>query len=112
VAGSLGGRVQTIEKPSRWVYLVPIIHLSACAISFIGYLIPSLQFFGIVWVFIVLVDLPVSAIFYALAWKYSLIAGLWVVVVGTLWWYFLGRAIERWIKRIKARSSGVQTVQK
>ncbi len=104
--------MQTTDKPSRWVYLLPIIHLSACAISFVGYLIPPLQFLGIIWVFIVLVDLPVSAIFYALAWKYSLIAGLWVVVVGTLWWYFLGRTIERLNKRIKARSSGAQTVQK
>jgi len=105
VVGSLGGRVQTIEKPSRWVYLVPIIHLSACAISFIGYLIPSLQFFGIVWVFIVLVDLPVSAIFYALAWKYSLIASLWVVVVGTLWWYLLSRGAEILVNKFKTPNS-------
>lgn len=101
--------MQSTEKPSRWIYLLPTIHLIACAISFLGYLIPQAGFLGIVC--IVLVDLPVSAIFYALAWKYEVIAVLWVLVVGTLWWYLLARAIDRLIRK-RSRSSAVQIVQK
>ena len=37
------------RKKSSWVYLLPVLHLSACLISMVGYLIPSLQYMGIVW---------------------------------------------------------------
>lgn len=91
---------------SRWVYLLPLLHLSACLVSMIGHVIPELQFLGIVWVFIMLADLPVSAIAYALAWNHGMIAGTWVVVLGTLWWYLLSRVAERLIGRFRARTQG------
>ena len=90
----------------RWVYLLPLLHLSACAISMIGHVIPELQFLGIVWVFVMLADLPISAIAYALAWNHGLIAGVWVVVAGTLWWYLLGRGAEILISKRRARIQG------
>jgi hypothetical protein len=98
------------EKRSQWVYLLPATHLFACLISLSGYLVPQLQILGIVWVFIVLIDLPVSAIFYALAWNHGVIAGIWVIVVGTWWWYFLGRKIESLINKIRIRTGHAPTL--
>jgi hypothetical protein len=73
----------------------------------VGRVVPELQYLGIVWVFIMLVDIPVSAMAYALAWNHGAIAGIWIVVVGTLWWYLLSRGAEILINRLKARTQGV-----
>lgn len=104
--------MQSTAKRSRWVYVLPIAHLCACLISMSGHVVPQLQFLGIVWVFIVLVDFPVSAITYAIAWKHGIVAGIWVVVVGTLWWYFLSRIVEIWVAKLRTRTSRVPTVKK
>lgn len=88
---------------SRWVYLLPILHLCACLISMVGYLVPSLQYLGIVWTGIMLVDLPISLVAFALAWKYSALAAAWILVAGTLWWYLLSRGAELVVRRLKAR---------
>jgi hypothetical protein len=42
----------------RWVYFLPILHLCACFASLIGFVIPSLQYWGIAWTFILILDLP------------------------------------------------------
>ncbi len=47
-----------------------------------------------------LVDMPVSAIAYALAWKHGTVAAIWVVVVGTLWWYLLSRGLGLLIAKL------------
>ena len=69
----------------------------------VGTVIPNLGYLGIIWVFILLVDLPVSAIFYALAWKHGTIGVIWVMVTGTLYWYWLSRGVEVLINRRKNR---------
>ena len=79
--------------------ILPLVHLSACLISMVGHVVPSLQYLGIVWVGVMLADLPVSAIAYALAWQHGAFALAWVVVVGTLWWYLLGRGAELLISK-------------
>jgi hypothetical protein len=89
----------------RWVYLLPVLHLCACLTSVVGHVIPGLQYLGIVWVFIMLIDLPVSAIAYALAWNHGTVAGIWVVVVGTLWWYLLSRGAEILVNKFKTPNS-------
>ncbi len=60
----------------------------------IGYVIPSLQYWGIAFTFILLFDLPISVVAYALGWKHPAIAATWIFVVGTLWWYGLSRGVE------------------
>jgi hypothetical protein len=65
--------------------------------------IPSLENLGIIWVFILLIDLPVSAPAYALGWKYPTIAAVWVVVTGTLYWYLLSWGIQILIERHKIK---------
>ncbi len=96
--------MQNAEKRSRWVYLLPVVHVCACLISMVGYVVPSLQYLGIVWVGVMLVDMPVSAIAYALAWKHGTVAAIWVVVIGTLWWYLLSRGVGLLIAKLRAKS--------
>ena len=69
----------------------------------VGYVIPNLGYLGIIWVFIVLADVPVSAPFYALVWKNGAIGAVWVVVTGTLYWYWLSRGVEILIGRHKTK---------
>lgn len=103
--------MQNTAKRSRWVYLLPAAHVCACLISMVGYVIPSLQYLGIVWVGVMLLDMPVSAIAYALAWKHGAIAAIWVVVVGTLWWYLLSRGVGLLIAKLKAKRESGSTMR-
>jgi|SRR5580692_411860 hypothetical protein len=88
----------------RWRYVLPSLHLLACLTSYVGLLIPSLQFLGILFTFVLLADLPVSLLAYGLGWKYPVLAGLWIFVVGTLWWYLLGRAAQAVFLRFTPRN--------
>ena len=58
-----------VERSNRWVYFLPAVHLCACLVSYIGLIIPSLSYVGILFTFVLIADLPVSAVTYALAWK-------------------------------------------
>jgi hypothetical protein len=76
----------------RWVYLLPALHLGACFLALLTFLLPSpLQFLAIVWSFIMLADLPISFPAYLIAWRYGGLAIIWIIVAGTLWWYLLSR---------------------
>lgn len=49
-------------------------------------------------------DLPISIVAYVLAFSSnSTLAVVWIFVVGTLWWYVLGCALEFVINRVKRR---------
>jgi hypothetical protein len=86
---------------SRWIYLLPTLHLCVCLISMVGYLVPRLQYLGIVWTGIMVADFPISLVALVLAWKYSALATAWILVVGTLWWYLLSRGAELVARRFK-----------
>lgn len=60
--------------------------------------------FGFPWMVVMLVDLPVSLVAYALAWKYGVLAALWIFVAGTGWWYFLSGIIERVVESLRHRN--------
>ena len=85
-----------------WVYFLPGLHLCACVFSMVGYLIPSLQYLGIVWTFVMLADLLISLVAFAVAWNHSAVATVWILVVGTLWWYLLSCGAESALRRLKA----------
>jgi hypothetical protein len=92
------------SKASRRVYILPAIHLSLCVISYVGLLIPALSQVGIVWTFIMLGDLPLSIFAYIFAFSnHSLLALLWIIGVGTWWWYYVSRWMEKIIVWNKAR---------
>ena len=69
----------------------------------VGYVVPSLQYLGIVWSFVMLADLPISLVSFLTGWKYGLFAVVWTFVVGTLWWYLLSRTVEFVVDRFKDR---------
>lgn len=94
-----------LRRRSRWVYGLPILHLCACLGSMIGYVVPSFQnTTGTLWEFITMSDLPLSFVAYALAWKYGALATIWIVIVGTLWWYLISCGIERLIGKLRDRA--------
>src|ERR1700751_5460813 len=93
-----------MARPIPWRYVFPSIHLLACLTSYVGLLIPSLQFLGILFSFILLADLPISILTYALAWKYSALGVIWIFVAGTLWWYLLGRGVQPLFLRFTGRN--------
>ena len=96
-------------KIFRAAYILPGLHLSACLTGCAGYIVPKLSFLGIIFTFVLIADLPISFVTYAAAWKYGLFAATWTLVVGTLWWYGLGRAAEyviEWIKDSRGDQSG------
>lgn len=88
----------------RLVYFLPLLHFAACLISTAGGLvIPQLQYLGIIWVFVMLIDLPISVVAYIIGWKFPLLANIWIFAVGTAWWYFLSLILERAIHRVRYR---------
>lgn len=97
---------------SRWVYILPLLHLFAYVATLTVMLIPPLQPLGIVGSYILLADLPVSLVAYMLAWKYSLLATIWILIVGTLWWYLLSLGIN-WVfdTYMERRAAGQITIR-
>jgi|SRR5450631_1934410 len=90
----------------RWVYFLPLLHLAACLISMVGGLvIPQFQYFGIVWVFVMLLDLPISLVAYIVGWKFQILAAIWIFAAGTAWWYFVSLVLERAFHRLRYRYS-------
>jgi len=73
-------------------------------LSFVGVVIPGLQYRGILFTFIVVADLPGSVPYYALAWKYGALAVTWIFLAGTLWWYVLGRGAIALVERLRKDS--------
>jgi len=92
----------SLSPHNRWIYFLPVLHLCACFISMLGHLIPSLQYLGIVWTGVMLVDFPISLVALALTWKFSSLATAWILVGGTLWWYLLSRGADLVFRRFKA----------
>ncbi len=61
----------------------------------LGYVIPGLDFLGILFSLLTIADMPVSFVTVALAFSnHGALAGVWVIVAGTLWWYLLCLAAE------------------
>ena len=91
---------------SRWIYVLPSIHFCICLLTMSGYVVPQLEFLGILGTFIMLADFPISLVALALTWKHEVLAAIWIVAAGTLWWYLLSRVLELLVHRIKPLSEG------
>jgi hypothetical protein len=87
------------------IYLLPILHLCACLVSFSGLVIPSLQHLVIRFTFILVADLRISAPAYALGWKCGTLAAVWVFVTGTLSRYLLARGAHFLIDALRRRKT-------
>jgi hypothetical protein len=89
------------HKVFRVADVLPALHVGACLTGYIGLISPKSQYLGIIFTWVLIADLPLSLVAYFTAWKYGLFAATWTVVVGTLWWYVIGRAAECIIERIR-----------
>ncbi len=88
----------------HWVYWPPLVHLALCLIAFLGYVIPGLQFLGILWSLLTIADIPVSLVTAALSFSnHGVLAGAWATVAGTLWWYLLCRVAEFLGRKIRGQ---------
>jgi hypothetical protein len=98
--------VTDARKRFRWIYWPPLIHLAICLIALLGYVAPGLQFLGIFWTLLTVVDMPVSMGTIALAFsQHGVLAGVWATVVGTLWWFLICWAAEFLARKIRGASS-------
>jgi hypothetical protein len=71
----------------------------------LGFVVPQLQFLGILMVFVNIADFPISLVAIALAFRHDALAWIWMVVVGTLWWYLLCRAAQFMCYRFVSRTN-------
>ena len=95
----------------RCSYIFPLIHLGVCAIAALA-AVPGLNHLGITWTYLIRADFPWSLLTVFLLWKYGVLAELWIVIVGTSWWYFLGRLADYLLGRLVERlTSGRRSVQ-
>jgi hypothetical protein len=83
---------------SGWVYLLPMIHLGVSSGCYVLTLVPGLNFTEFLWTLILALDLPVSLPTYLIGRRYPGIAVAWIILVGTLWWYLLGRIGESFFR--------------
>ncbi len=89
-----------MSRNRRWIYLLPALHLCACLIGLVGYLLPNVQFLGMVFDFVFVADYPISFIAWLFAWNNPSFIVL-QTVLGTLWWYLLSRRVEALLVRFR-----------
>jgi hypothetical protein len=90
---------------SRWAYLMPALHLFACLIGLLTFLLPpQLSGLAIIWEFIMLADLPASTVAFAAGMVNGPIAVVWILIVGTSWWYLLSLGIAAVYGHFKHRN--------
>ena len=94
------------RKTLRWRYVFPAIHLSVCLIALLSSVIPGWEELARAWVLLFIVDFPVSFVPLILVWKHELAAGVWLLFVGTGWWYLIGRLVEAVFGKILGPQQG------
>ena len=82
---------------NKWVYVLPAIHVSVCLLTYISMLIEPLNRLGIIYAFMLMLDLPISIVVFLIGFTYPLLAHIWILVVGTAWWYLLSRLTVGWL---------------
>ncbi len=76
----------------KWYHVAPTLHLCVCAVTAV---LPE----NVGWEHLVWIDFPASALILAVVFSFdhpALVFGIF----GTLWWYFLSRAVDIWIGRL------------
>jgi hypothetical protein len=101
----------SLREKWRWVYLLPTVHFLVTTTSLVLERIPHLNFMAFVWMFAMVVDLPISLLAYLVGWTYPTIAITWVIVAGTIWWYLLSRIAEVLFHLFASREAGPSIMQ-
>ncbi len=83
------------------VYILPGIHLCIALFAIVGVNIQQVpEYPSRAQDALIILDMPVSLVFLALAWVAWPVAAAWLVLVGTLWWYCLSKGIARLIRAV------------
>ena len=91
------------QKRFRWVHWPPLVHLVISLAPLIGYIVPPLQFLGILQSVLTITDFPLSLVAIILVWQHGVLAALWTIVAGTLWWYLICRVAELIVMKIRGK---------
>ena len=68
----------------------------------LGYVVPGLDFLGILFSLVTLADIPVSFVTIVLVFSnHAVLAGIWALVAGTLWWFLLCLTAETLARKIR-----------
>lgn len=82
----------------RYVYITPAIHLVASLYAAIGFYVGDAPTHVVrMWNALTFADFPVSVIGILLTWGQKWLAMAWMVVAGTLWWYFLSLCVRKYV---------------
>ncbi len=101
-----------ILRPWRWIYFLPAIHLSVCVVCLLSFILPPhLTLLAFVWKFLLLADLPLSAVAIGFGMVYGSIAAAWILVVGTAWWYLLSLGFAAIYRHFKYRNEGFDVIK-
>jgi hypothetical protein len=96
----------------RWVYLLPAVHLSVSVICLLSFIPPPhLTFLAMVWEFVLIADLPVSLVAMGVGMVYGGIAAIWILVVGTSWWYLLSLGFAAVYRHFKYRNERLDIIK-
>jgi hypothetical protein len=83
----------------RFAYLFPSLHLFACLIISLGYFVPGLKYLFLGEIPMHFLDFPVSVVALGLAWRHPVPGLALYVVIGTIWWFYLGRRADQYRAR-------------
>jgi hypothetical protein len=83
----------------QMAYLFPCIHFCACLTFSSGIWVPRLEFMIKGFLFLTFADFPVSIVAIGLGWSRPALGLACYFVLGTWWWYLLGRRAEKYLKR-------------
>jgi hypothetical protein len=101
----MGGNLRILPSRLGWAHRLPLIHLAICLIAMLGYVVPGLDFLGILFSVLTLADIPVSFVTIALGFSnHTVLAGIWTLVAGTLWWFLLCLTAETLARKIRGAS--------
>ena len=79
----------------RWIYVVPSVHLCICLVVIFAMLVPSLSYIAIIFESLWVLDFPISVVAFMLVWQHGILSYLWILIVGTLWWYLLCLGVSK-----------------
>jgi hypothetical protein len=91
------------RKYFRWSRIFPVIHVFLCATGLLGGFVSGWDGLQEVWGFLIKADLPWSVVYMVVGMTHEWLAVLLIVIIGTSWWYLLGRLAEYLFDRLGKR---------
>jgi hypothetical protein len=84
--------------------VLPTLHLSIVLFSYLVIFIPGHGSLGLLFTYVLVADLPISIVTYAVVMVYPVLGFIWILLAGTAWWHLLGRGLEALISKVTNRN--------